>query len=289
MEAPCERMPMLKVARRPPIWYRVAANLPFGSHRILDYFDRHNQLDYLANFPFYDRSMVVPLKLRPRDLSKYQRIRISAFAAACDKYLGEFDLVDCGAHIGLFSAQFGIFSPRVKKLLAVEANPALFKLLEANIAIIRAAEVECLNAAICDFEGRGRLIEPSGYPGLSDAMYIVKDPDGDIPVTTLAAVLGKRTAPKAAIKLDIEGAEVPALCGSADAVRALEGVVLFLEVHKGVLDRIGTSDVEMLAAIEDVRSFTWINSSDGKPIDRRYPILEQTQLANQCDLIGISV
>ena len=246
-----------------------------------------NSLDRVASFPFYDRTVLVPLNEFARHMSRHQHIRISAFATICDSHLGIFDFIDCGANLGLFSAQFTVYSNRVQKLTAIEPNPRLFPLLESNLSNVRAAQIECLNAAVSDFEGQGRLVEPEDYPGGTHAMYLVDDPTGDIPVITLGTVLQYRTAANAAIKVDVEGAEVPTLCGAADAIRSLAGVVLFVEIHDGVLKRIGMSDVDMLAAIETIRPFRWINASDGILVDSRFPVLEQVNLAHQCDLIGI--
>jgi FkbM family methyltransferase len=280
---------MLRTEPNPPIWYRVAVNLPVFRHRVVNYLRNHRKLDRLASFAFHDGLVTMPLvQALPVDLSRFQYIRISAFASASNKYLEDFDFIDCGAHAGLFSAQFSILSGQVQKLTAIEPNPAFFALLQLNISNARAAHVECVNAAVCDFEGHCRLVDPNGSTEPSDAMYIVADPDGHIPVITLATVLKTRTRSRVAIKLDVEGAEVPALRSAADLVRSLDRVVLFVEVHKDVLSRIGMSDVEMFAEINAIRSFKWVNASDGAEIDPRYPILEQTNLERQCDLIGIA-
>lgn len=158
-------------------------------------------------------------------------------------------------------------SDRVQKLTAIEPNRQLFPLFESNLSNVRAAQIDCLNVAVSDFEGQGRLVERDEYPGNTHAMCVVNDPAGDIPVITLATVLQRRTTSNVAIKVDVEGAEVPALCGAADAIRSLAGVVLFVEIHDGVLNRIGMSDVDMLAAIETIRPFRWVNASDGILVD----------------------
>src|SRR5712691_10644161 len=130
----------------PPLWYRFAASLPYGRYRVLNYLRRHNKLDRVATFPFHDRTVVVPLNEYPGDMSGYQHLRISTFAAVCDRCLAFFDFIDCGANLGLFSAQFTICSDRVQKLTAIEPNHELFPLLEFNLTNVRAAQLECLNA-----------------------------------------------------------------------------------------------------------------------------------------------
>jgi FkbM family methyltransferase len=278
----------MRIEKAPPKWYLFAIGLPYGRYRVLNYLRKRNRLDRVASFPFYDRTVAIPLNEFPGpDMSKYQYSRISTFARLCDKHLDRFDFVDCGANLGLFSAQFTVCSDRVKKLTAIEPNRKLFPLLESNLSSIHATQVECLNAAVSDFEGQGRLVEPEDYPG-THAMYMVQDPTGDVQVITLSTVLRHRTQPKVAIKLDIEGAEVPALCGAADAIRSLASVVLFVEIHKSVLERTGMSDLEMLAEIETIRRFTRVNADDGALVDSRHAIFDQVNLVNQCDLIGIA-
>jgi FkbM family methyltransferase len=246
-----------------------------------------NLLNRVASFPFYDRTVAIPLNELPgRDLRQYQRDRISTFATLCNRHLDRFDFVDCGAHLGLFSAQFAELSNRVRKLIAIEPNPKLFPLLESNLSNIKAEQVECLNAALAGSEGRARLVEPEYNPGKTDAMYIIDDPTGDIAVITLSSVLSRLVHSGVAIKIDVEGLEIPVLRGAADAIRSFASVVLFVEVHKSTLDRIGMSDVDMLAQIETIRPFTWVNATDGAPIDPRRPILDQLNL-KQCDLVGI--
>lgn len=179
-----------------------------------------------------------------------------------------------------------MFSNRVQKLTAIEPNKKLFRLLESNLQNIKDVQVECVNAAVADFDGCGRLVEAAYDPGM-DAMYLVDDPAGDIQVTTLTAVLRHRTQSRVAIKVDVEGLEVPVLTGAADAIRSLTGVVVFVEIHATVLERIGMSDVEMLKQIEEIRPFSWVNSDDRAPIDSKRPILGQLRRDKQCDLIGI--
>lgn len=278
---------MSVVEKSPPFWFEFAHKLPYGRDRVLNYLRKLNLIDdRIVNVPFYDGIFKLPLSLAGGDLNDYQKERISTFASVCDKHLGQYDFIDCGAHLGLFSAQFTACSDRVQTLTAIEPNPFLFSLLDRNRQNIKARQVTCINAALADFEGRGRLVE-AAYDSSVDAMYLEESPDGDIQVTKLSGILSQQTEPRAAIKIDVEGLEVPVLCGAADAIRSFQKVVLFVEIHKTVLERVGMTDVEMLAHIEGIRPFSWVNADDGAPVDSRTGILEQVKLARQCDLIGI--
>ena len=274
-------------ARSPPTWFLLANRLPYGRWKALDFFRKLKLLDdRIVAVPFYDRLINLPLNLVNEDLRQYQRGRISMFSSFCARHLGRFDFIDCGAHLGMFSAQFTVLSDRVQKLIAVEPNPLLFSLLHHNLQKVAATQIQCVNAALSDFEGRGRLVEAEYDRGM-DAMYLVADPDGDIQVTTLAAVLRNRTQPRVAIKLDVEGQEVPVLRGAADAIRSLDRVALFVELHKDVLARTGMSDIEMLSQINAIRPFTWFNSGTGNNVDAGHGVLQELN-QKQCDLIGIS-
>jgi FkbM family methyltransferase len=277
------------VERHPPLWYRIAIKLPHGGIRFLKLLDRNNKLNDAYEFKFHDRTLVHPLSyLCPFDVTTAMINTVRTFARFCDS-LGRFDFVDCGASMGVFSAQFTTHSEGVEKLTAIEPNPKVFPLLEWNLTKdMRARKVECINAAVSDFEGRASLVEPVNRPGNVTAMYIVEDPQGDIPVIKLSTVLQGRAAANVAIKLDVEGAELPILRGAADALRSIDCLALCIEIHREVLDRIGTTDTEMLAEIDDIRPFNWFNSIDGKCVDVRHSIFDQVNNAHHCDLIAMT-
>jgi FkbM family methyltransferase len=273
--------------RSPPMWFSFVHNLPYGRYRVMDYLKKTGWIDdRIVELPFHDRMIQLPMNIVDGDLSRYQHERIFIFSQICNTHLSNFDFFDCGAHLGLFSAQFTRFSDRVETLIAIEPNPVFFNLLQSNLQNITAKRVECVNAALSNFVGTGRLVE-ANYDSSMDAMYLVNDPGGDIQVTTLAAMLQRRTQSRVAIKVDVEGLEVPVLSGAADAIRSLDRIVLFIEIHKTVLERIGMSDVEMLAEIETIRPLSWVNSDDRAHVDPKRSILDQLKRETQCDLIGV--
>jgi FkbM family methyltransferase len=281
-----------RLDRTAPFWFELVRRLPYGRDRALNYLRNAGALDRIANFPFHDRSVAIPLDeqlLRSyTNLNHYQYRRICTFSRLCNKYLGQFDFFDCGAHVGLFSVQFTQFSSQVTNLTAIEPNPRLFPILQKNLQEVRVVKVKCVQAAVADFEGRGRLTTPD-YDSGTEAMHLVEDPSGDVNVVTLTTALNDKTQPRAAIKIDIEGYEVPVLRSAAEAIRSLDSVLIFVELNKSVLRRIGMSDLDMLHQIEAIRPFSWVNATDGKPIDSRCPIFDQVNLPNQCDVIGIEL
>lgn len=222
-----------------------------------------------------------------RNPDHYQIKRVSRLAELCNRFLGDFDFIDCGAHVGLFSAQFLAQTAHVQMLTAIEPNPDTFPLVELNLCVAHPQRIECINAALSDYPGRGHLVRPE-YGAGSDSCYLVKDEAGGIDVITLASVLRRRISPRVAIKVDVEGQEVAVLSSAAADLRSLERVILFVEFHRKVLERIGMSDLQMINSFESIRPFSWINSADGTPIDSSQAIFAQVGNDDQCDLIAVS-
>lgn len=277
-------------AQPPPLWFRALDRLPRGKYHVFQWLRNTGLLDHSVTIPFNRGQVIVPLldciDGFHRSADHYQIKRISRFAELCNSFLGDFDFIDCGAHIGLFSTQFLAHTNHVQTLTAIEPNSHTFPLVEWNLRGTYPKRIECINAAISDFSGRGHLVRPE-YGAGSDSWYLVKDEAGEIEVITLASVLRRRISPRIAIKLDVEGQEVAVLSSAAADLRSLERVNLFVEFHQKVLDRIGMSDLQMINSLDSIRPFSWINSADGTPIDSSQAIFAQVG-DDQCDLIAVS-
>jgi FkbM family methyltransferase len=271
----------MRLVRRTSRWYRVKVTM-----------ERFGMLRGAAHFPFHATTVVVPMD-EPEawangDFAKYNLATVRNFAAACDGHLGSFDLIDCGAHLGLFGAQVATFSRGLRRIVAVEPNPALFGFLAGNLLAGRTRDVQAVNAAVAGFVGRGRLVSPDYDPESNQALYLRPDPQGDIEVIRLDS-LTDRVGPNLALKLDIEGAELEALQASGDFVRSRERLVICIEVHRSVLARVGLTDRTLLAGINDIRPMRWVDADHPeRVVDPSRPVYEQVGVPLQCDLIGFS-
>jgi FkbM family methyltransferase len=114
-------------------------------------------------------------------------------------------ILDLGANIGLSALFFKTCHPRAE-ILAVEADPAIFRYLERNLRANAVTGVELLNRVAWSGAGRiafrpegadaGRAIAPAGEGGSGTI---------EIEALDLPALLAQR--PFDVIKMDIEGAE----------------------------------------------------------------------------------
>jgi len=286
--------PAMRVLKRPPLPMLVARRLPFsylGRH----YLRRWHMLDAFAPFRFHGGKVVVPLDeydvWHYLDLDKYHLNRVRNFAAIADRLMPAFDFIDCGAHLGLFSAQFSKQSRNLRAIIAFEPNGTLFPFLEGNIRAGGFDNVSTLKAALADFRGNGRLCAPGYDPTSSQALFIEPDPAGEVEVMTLDDIADRlgsgRVGSSVALKLDIEGTELEVLRGGQDFIRSLRQVVICLEFHRKVLARIGRTDVGILAEIATIRKLRWVDAGDPtRVIDPRRSVWEQTNTSHQCDLIG---
>jgi FkbM family methyltransferase len=127
------------------------------------------------------------------------------FQAACPNPL----IVDGGANCGLSVLYFKQLFPAAR-VIAVEADPYMFSLLEENICRFKLTDVTLINKAIavgasevtfhCEGANAGRI------HALDDAIEKVS-----VPVISLDELLAE---PVEFLKLDIEGAESDVICSS---------------------------------------------------------------------------
>jgi FkbM family methyltransferase len=137
-----------------------------------------------------------------------------------DEFMVEGDVfIDAGAHIGQYSI---MLSPRFRKVLAVEANPETFKLLEENIRLNKATNVKAINRALwCEDGKQLEFFITKMNVGASSLKRDLIAEEGltiDRKITvytiTLNTLLEKEDIGDVDLmKLDIEGAEYEALQG----------------------------------------------------------------------------
>ena len=144
--------------------------------------------------------------------------------------------VDCGANIGYWSM---VSRNRCRRVVAVEASPDTYDRLLANVAL-NDADIDLVSAALWSEDGKPLTMTRHH---LQHAGSTVSNGQGragaggwdtvEVSSLTLESILDRYCPDHAApvvVKLDVEGAEVPAVEGSKDALRR-RGAVLIYEDH----------------------------------------------------------
>jgi FkbM family methyltransferase len=131
-------------------------------------------------------------------------------------------IVDIGAHIGLFSIEF---SDYVEKVFSYEANPRTFELLQDNIRINGKENVNAENKAIHPQKKKLSLGMDSGVDSLEfDANDKKKL---EVETMTLSEIVKGLPQGKKFLKMDCEGSEFPIIEKSSEEIlRQFEEIFL---------------------------------------------------------------
>ena len=166
--------------------------------------------------------------------------------------------IDVGANIGYYSLLAAKSVGRNGSVVAIEASPTIFRQLEANLRLNGVANVRGVNVAVSDCEGIARLFRgPATNAGLSTIVADEAAPNDcqfecEVATAPLHKLLTSDEIAKARlIKIDVEGAEWPAITGMSplfsDARPDLE---IMVEVCHDRLARQGRSPDELLATFQ---------------------------------------
>jgi FkbM family methyltransferase len=148
-------------------------------------------------------------------------------------------VVDVGAHIGRYTI---IASKRVGptgKVIAIEADPSNFEILNRNIELNQLSNVTTLNYAAFSKKAKIKLYLPAGeiftkYNTIMSNWVWVKPDDKFVEVNgntldNLLQEIGIRQVNW--IKIDVEGAEFEVLKGANKLLLNNKNIVLLVEVH----------------------------------------------------------
>ena len=149
-------------------------------------------------------------------------------------------VVDIGAHIGRYTI---IGSKRVGtqgKVVAIEAHPGNFEMLNRNIKLNQLTNVIPLNYAAYSKETKIRLYVPGEESGYTVYNTIMSNRAGteenfvEVNANTLDYLLQLNQIKQEQvkwIKIDVEGAELDVLKGSTNVLSKSKDIALLIEVH----------------------------------------------------------
>jgi FkbM family methyltransferase len=180
------------------------------------------------------------------DYKFYCRINKADFITREDGIIEHFTpkqgdiVVDIGAHIGRYTI---IASKRVGingKVVAIEAHPDNFEMLNRNIKLNRLTSVISLNYAVYSKETKIKLYVPGEESGYSVYNTIMSNRAGtedkfvQVNANTLDYLLQLNQIREEQInwiKIDVEGAELEVLKGAQNVLSKSKDIALLIEVH----------------------------------------------------------
>src|SRR5918992_2034739 len=147
-------------------------------------------------------------------------------------------VIDIGAHIGLYTI---IASKRVGangKVVAIEANPSNFEMLNSNIKLNQLTNIISLNNAVYSKETKIKLYLPGEELGHTTYNTVMSDRARnedkfvEVSANTLDYLLQLNEITDVNwVKIDVEGAEFEVLKGAHNLLLNSKDIALLIEVH----------------------------------------------------------
>jgi FkbM family methyltransferase len=150
-------------------------------------------------------------------------------------------VVDIGTHIGRYTL---ISSKRVGqngKVVAIEANPAVFNMLNKNIKLNHLTNVKSLNYAVFSKETKIKLFVPGNESEFTIYNTVMTNRVGkdeqkyvEVDGNTLDNILKQNQInPEDVnwVKIDVEGAEYEVLKGATNVLSESKDISLLIEIH----------------------------------------------------------
>ncbi len=205
--------------------------------RLLFRWGKHKRYKVVPGVRFLDYSLIVPDLLT--FLGQFDEIFLKQ---SYNFETSDSDpiIIDCGANIGMSCLYFKRMWPK-SRIVAFEADPNLFSILEKNLVENGIRDIQLMNKAVW-VDGGPVMFSVEGADGGS-----IYGTDNLVQVQTirLKEFLGKFKAVNL-LKIDIEGAEDRVILDCAEQLDRVENI--FIEYHswKGKEQRLG----EVLAVLE---------------------------------------
>jgi FkbM family methyltransferase len=135
-------------------------------------------------------------------------------------------ILDCGSNIGMSVLYFKMVYPQAR-VVAFEPDPALFPVLQENVALNHLERVELIQAALSSKQGAVAFFSDGRYASCL-AEHLPSDlPESwkrfEVPTVRLRDYLGQEVD---LLKMNIEGAEWEALADSEDRLRQVREMVV---------------------------------------------------------------
>lgn len=156
-------------------------------------------------------------------------------------------VVDLGANIGYYTLLASTLVGSEGHVYAFEPDLEAFEYLQTNIARNQCPNVVPLNMAAGDNVEAVSFVRPGPERGFVSAL---QPRDTSVQATTLDAFFGRLGWPTVnLIKIDIEGAELPALVGMQELVRRNAAIQIIIELNTDAITRAGRTLEELIKTL----------------------------------------
>jgi len=138
-------------------------------------------------------------------------------------------VVDAGANVGLFSVPIGLAVGHTGRVMAFEPVAETALRLRNSLTLNGLANVDVHEAAVGEAEGNVevRIAQDSAYSGLGEDDRSPTVTRRSIPMVTIDDEWSRLGKPRVTLmKVDVEGAEVRALCGAQELIEACRPAIL---------------------------------------------------------------
>jgi len=138
-------------------------------------------------------------------------------------------ILDCGAHIGMFSVLAVSYFPQ-SKIIAFEPKPKNLRFLESQFARDE-SNIRIIKAAVSNYTGIGAFTDDVGLAGRLKKNGTAASPTFKVQVVDLLNFIPRGDVSSLLLKMDVEGEEEILLPHIIDALPRT--CAIFWEVHRG--------------------------------------------------------
>jgi len=153
-------------------------------------------------------------------------------------------VIDLGAHLGLYTVLMSRYVGANGRVVAFEPAPATRRELRRTIRINRLANVEIRDEAVSGASGVASLYDTGDPASNANSLTPIHGARSQVPICTATLDDLAFVEPVSCVKMDIEGAEVDALCGAL-ALLERDRPALAMEIHPVQLGLVGREPVEI--------------------------------------------
>jgi FkbM family methyltransferase len=153
-------------------------------------------------------------------------------------------VMDIGAHIGLFSVYTSQLVGTTGKIICFEPTPGTFAILKRTLKLNHCDNVLPIQAAVADKEGKATFYVGNTAGCNSNSLVENKSKEElsayDVQLVTIDSIVAQYSFKPELIKIDAEGAELDVLKGGLKTFRELKPV-LILGLHPSFIKQKGDS------------------------------------------------